>query len=200
MKNRRGIAILLVVLAVLSFGCHKKHPADAEGGKQAKKSRTSRAAKETKETEGSKEAAIAGKASVLYVLVDRNTNKNMTDGEVKNRDQIGDWMDEDLVNLLEKKGYTTRLIRNRSEFKHAAGAYLLSVRITNYNPGSKAARMFVGYGAGAASMNTHYELYGSGASPILSDDLGVGSGRDWRNVIRKLNEQTIKAVSEKLSR
>lgn len=197
--SRKGIAAIIAVLVVLTLGCAKKQPsADADEGRPAKKSRAAKATKES--NEATQTGSVPVKGSVLYVLVDRNINKDMSDNEVRNRTQVGDWMDEDLVRLLDKKGFQTRLIERESEFKHAAGAYLLIVRITKYNPGSKAARMFVGYGAGSASMKTHYELRGSGSSPILSDDLGVGSGRDWRNVIRKLNEQTIKAVSEKLSR
>jgi len=140
---------------------------------------------------------VAFGGSKMFVVIDRGIDSSMNAGQVKNRDQVGEWMEMDLIKLLEKAGFDAQLIKDKSEYKAGEGSYLLVVKVTDYNPGSKAARMMVGYGAGAASMKTHYEL-SSGSSPIGSDNLGVGSGRDWRNVIRKIDEQTVKGVKEKI--
>ncbi len=131
----------------------------------------------------------------LFVVIDRGIETSFTDAQVKNRNQCGEWMEQDLIKLLNKAGYDAELIKSKSDYK--GGSNLLVVKITEYNPGSKAARMMVGFGAGATSMKTHYELFGNGSSPIASDNLGVGSGRDWRNVIRKINEQTIAGIKGK---
>ena len=144
--------------------------------------------------------AASGKGISIYVLIDRGIQKSFTDYQIKNREQVGDFMDQDLPRVLNDAGYVAKLIQKRSEYKPAQDAYLLTVKITNYNPGAKAARMFVGYGAGAASMETHYELYGKGAKALTEGKQGVGSGRDWRNVIRKINELTVDAVTEKLGK
>lgn len=141
----------------------------------------------------------SGKGITMYVIVNRGISRSMTNNQVKNRNQVGKWMERDLPALLKKAGYKPHLIKKRSQYKRASGSYLLVVKITNYNPGAKAARMFVGFGAGAASMKTHYELFGKGRRRILADDLGVGSGRDWRNVIRKIDTLTVRAVSQKLN-
>ncbi|HAK59857.1 MAG TPA: hypothetical protein DCO77_05665 [Nitrospiraceae bacterium] len=141
----------------------------------------------------------SGKGISMYVLINRGITRSMTNNQVKNRNQVGKWMERDLPALLKKAGYKPRLITRRSQYKSSGNAYLLVVKITSYNPGAKAARMFVGYGAGATSMKTHYELYGKGRRRILADDLGVGSGRDWRNVIRKIDTLTVRAVSQKLN-
>lgn len=144
-------------------------------------------------------AALAGsKAGKMFVVIDRGIEKSMNDGEIKNLNQLGAWMDEDLVKLLKKAGFDAELVNSESDFKAVDGSYLLSVKIKDYNPGSRAARMIVGFGAGSTSMKTHYELRGSGSSPIAEDDLAVGSGRDWRNVVRKIDEQTVDAVKKKL--
>ncbi len=177
MSKRLGIVFLAILLAALT-ACASR------AGKAPKASKTS---------------AAGGEGITMYVLIDRGIEKSFTDYQVKNREQVGEWMDQDLPNVLKKSGYTARLISKRSEYRPGQDAYLLTVKITNYNPGSKAARMFVGYGAGATSMTTHYELFGKGAKAILSGDPSVGSGRDWRNVIRKINEITAREVSEKLS-
>jgi hypothetical protein len=142
-------------------------------------------------------AALAG-GGKMFVVIDRGIDGSLNEGQVKNRNQTGECMEKDLVAILEKAGFGAEVIKDRSEFKGGEGEHLLVVKIKEYNPGSAAARWTVGFGAGAASMKTHYELFGSGPQPILSDDLGVGSGRDWRNVIRKLDEQTVAAVKKKL--
>jgi hypothetical protein len=142
-------------------------------------------------------AGVAFGGSKISVVIDRGIDSSMNAGQVKNRDQVGEWMEMDLIKLLEKAGFDAQLIKDKSKYKAGAGNYLLVVKVTDYNPGSKAARMMVSYGAGAASMKTHYDLSGNG-SHIGSDDLAVGSGRDWRNVIRKIDEQTVKGVKEKI--
>ena len=170
---------MAVVMMVVLAACAK---APKEGSDKAESGKTS-----------------SVKGTTLFVLIDRGIEKSFTADQVRNRDQVGEFMEQDLPAVLKKSGFNARLISKRSEYQGAAGSYLLTVKITNYNPGSKAARMLVGYGAGATSMDTHYELYGSDSKPLLSDNQSVGSGRDWRNVIRKINEQTAKAVSNKVS-
>ena len=174
MNKRLVMVVLIAVLAAFTVAC------------------ASRAGKAPK--------AASGKGITMYVLIDQGIDKSFSDYQVKNRQQVGDWMEQDLPQVLKSAGYDARLIKKRSEYKPAQDAYLLAVKITNYNPGSKAARMVVGFGAGAASMDTHYELFGKGSKAILSGDPSVGSGRDWRNVIRKINEITVKDVSQKLSK
>jgi hypothetical protein len=180
MKNRWGVAALTAVVLLVMLTACAKAPREASD-----------------KAESGKRLSIKG--TILFVLIDRGIEKSFTDMQVKNRDQVGDFMEQDLPAVLKKSGFNARLISKRSEYQGAAGSYLLTVKITNYNPGSQAARMLVGYGAGAASMDTHYELYGVDAKPLLSDNQSVGSGRDWRNVIRKINEQTTKAVAKKVS-
>ena len=75
---------------------------------------------------------------------------------------------------------------------------MLTVKITEYRAGSKAARIVVGYGAGGLTLKTHYELSDGGAKAILSKDDSVFSGREWINAARKLNENTAKAVTTEL--
>jgi hypothetical protein len=148
-------------------------------------------------TESGKTSSVRG--TNLLVLIDRGIEPSFTNYQANNRDQVGEFMERDLPAVLKKSGFNARLIDKRSEYKPAAGLYLLTVKITNYNAGSKVARRFVGFGAGATSMDTHFELFGSDSKPLLSDDQSVGSARDWKNVVRKVNEQTTKAVAKKVS-
>lgn len=139
-----------------------------------------------------------GEKIKIFLLSDRGDPKTMTDQQFNQRNQVHAWMERDLIKILNKGGYEASLVRNRGEYKPGPGRYLLSVKIVSYNPGSKAARMFVGFGAGVTSLNNHYELFGKAKKPILAYDDGVGSSRDWKNCARKLNKNAIKRVSEKL--
>lgn len=180
MKIRMNVVVLMAVVMLVVVAACAKAPRDSSN-----------------KADSGKASSVKGTA--LFVLIDRGIEKSFTDMQAQNRDQVGEFMEMDLPAVLKKSGFKARLITKRSEYPGAAGSYLLTVKITNYNPGSKAARMFVGYGAGATSMDTHFELYGTGSTPLLSDNQSVGSGRDWRNVIRKINEKTAKAVAQKVS-
>ncbi len=138
-----------------------------------------------------------GKPIPIFVLVDPGIEKSFTDYQVKNRKQTSAWMEKDIEKMLKKAGYAGYVINKRSEYKAAPGTYLLTIKITDYNPGAKVARMYVGYGVGAASMKVHYELH-KGQKQILADDTGAGTGGEWQKAIRKIEVTAIDAVSAKL--
>jgi len=134
----------------------------------------------------------------IAVLSDRGITPDLDPDRGNQYNQVGAWMEQDLLRTLKRAGYTARMIDTRNEFSAQPGEYLLQVRIVRYNPGSKAARMLVGFGAGATSLDTHYELYGASSNPLLAEDHGVGSSIDWYQVVQKLNQQMVDAVSRKL--
>ena len=134
------------------------------------------------------------KISVLMDIGD----VDQAQAKIDQREQVNDWMGRDLVNMLNKAGYEASLIENSAQYKK--GTYLLKVTIIKYNAGSKAARIIVCYGAGTVSLDTTYGLFAPEGNRILSDEHGVGSGRDWTFCARKLNTQTVDAVKGKLGR
>jgi len=149
------------------------------------------------------QSAFAGEKAtgVIYVLTDRNITSDLSARDAKARNDLADWWETDLVNVLSKRGgFEAKLITDRKEFKNADGSYLLTAKILKYRAGSKAARMVVGFGAGACSMDIHYEFVGKGNKTLLAKDDGVGSGRDWRNVARKLNENMLAAITSTLGK
>jgi len=135
----------------------------------------------------------------IVVLSDRGLTPELDPDRANQYNQLGEWMEQDLLRMLKKAGYAARQIGSRGEFAANAGEYLLTVRIVRYNPGSKAARILVGFGAGATSLDTHYELHGAAAQPLLVEDHGVGSSIEWTKVVQKLNQQMVDAVSRKLA-
>lgn len=141
---------------------------------------------------------VSDQAKSIYILVDRNITAETT--YVDSRNQIADWWQVDLVKVLTKKGdYDAKLIQKQEEFIPAPNAYLLKAKIVQYNPGSKSARIIIGMGAGACSMDLHLELFGMNNNQIFAKDDHVASTRDWKNVARKLNKNTLAAIDEALS-
>lgn len=109
--------------------------------------------------------------------------------------QMGERMERDLKNVLDKRGhYSSRIIKSRDDFKQDSGEYLLNIRILRYNSGSKAARIIVGFGAGACSLDIHYEFIGPTGNTLITKDDGVGSSLDWQRLARKLNENILDSV------
>lgn len=132
--------------------------------------------------------ACAGGSEPIAIMLDPG-------GTARENRQMGERMERDLKNILEKRGgYHARILRSRTEYRQMAGEYLLDVRITRYNAGSKAARIVVGFGAGSASLNIHYELIGPGGNVLLSQDDGCGTSLDWQRLARKLNENILAAI------
>jgi hypothetical protein len=187
---KRLMLIGLIICLGVVVGCHSRTDAP-------------KAIKEVKQEEKRIEAekmpvAIsAGKNLKISVLVDTGDD-NLSQVKIDQREQLNDFMGKDLVRLLNKAGYEAILIENSGQYKK--GTYLLKVTIIKYNSGSKAARIVVGFGAGAASLDTRYELFAPEGNRILSDEHGVGSSLDWTSCARKLNKQTVDAVSDKLKR
>jgi hypothetical protein len=134
----------------------------------------------------------------LYVLTDRNITPDTSN--IDSRNQIADWWEPDLINVLARNGgYDAKLIQKPEEFVQGPESYLLIVKIVNYDPGSKAARMFVGFGAGACSMDLHIEFFSTDNQQIFAKDDHVASSRDWKFVARKMNMNILKYVKEALN-
>lgn len=141
----------------------------------------------------------AGERIEIMVFSDRGNPAEMTERQYKYRIEVGQYMERDLINRLKRSGYRTELINSKNEFEARAGRYLLIVKIVSYKPGSSAARILVGFGAGAASLDNKYEFYGAGKEPIMAWDDGVGTSEHWTRIPRKLNANTVKRITGKLT-
>jgi len=141
-----------------------------------------------------------GQKIKLQIILDHGVDDpNLTEGQVNQRTQVGNWMERDIIKLANKAGFDAELIQNKDAYQYAEGKYLLVVKIVDYNPGAKAARMLVGMGAGAASLTVQAELYGEGDAALMSDAVGSGSGRDWNYCARACNEQSLKRAVDYLN-
>lgn len=137
-----------------------------------------------------------GSPYTLEVFFDRNS-------ALKNADQVGqvvDFMEPDLHEILQGAGYSVVASSNPEAFVPGPNRFLLIIKVLNYNPGSKAARMLVGWGAGALVLDTQHLLY-SGPGQLLFQGTGsVGSARDWNYAARKINQQVTREVTTALTK
>ena len=105
-----------------------------------------------------------------------------------------------MVRWLNKYGYSASLAQSRKNYRPSAGEYLLTEKILKYNPGNVGLRIGIGFGAGAASLDVHYEFYGKNKKTILSDDHGVGSSRNWTYCAEKINKDIIARIENALNK
>ena len=144
--------------------------------------------------------ATPKKSASIYVLVDRGIKKNMNAFIKSQYNSLGLWMEKDLVNALEKVGYKPYLIQNRKAYKRGPGKYLLKVTITNFGGGPPGVRRGWRYRGGVETLDTRYELFGRSSKLFLAKTHGTSSSRGWRRCAKKLNEDTVQAVTERLNK
>lgn len=143
-------------------------------------------------------AVTRGGGEPLAVVVDPGLATDMDNAELFQRQQVADFMRKDLVLRLKRLGYEAESLRQRSDFVLGRGQSLLAVKIEHYRPGSKAARIIVGMGAGATSLNISYDITDETGQILTSATDGVGSSRDWSFCCRALNDRLIKVVGSEL--
>ena len=95
----------------------------------------------------------------VQVLFDRGL-EGKTEDEKNQLNQVGERLEAYVIEIFADNGVSAVKIPSRDKFDPATGQYLLTVKMVRYNPGSKAARILVGMGAGATSLDLHYELFG----------------------------------------
>jgi len=147
-------------------------------------------------------ASVAPKTSSgenikILVLSNRGNPNEMESGQWKNRNTVGSYMETDLINRLTQSGYDAKLIESASDYVAAPDSYLLSMEITSYNPGSSAARMFVGYGAGACALDMKYTVK-SGSKTLQDWTDGIGTSGDWRRLPRALDDKLVRKLNAEL--
>ncbi len=139
-----------------------------------------------------------GQPTTIVVLFDRGL-EDKTEDQINQLNQLGDFMENDLINRLKNTGYNAELDNKDEPAAPAPGKYVMTVKVVKYNPGSAAARVMVGYGAGTCSLDLHYELKGEAEEPVVSKDHGRASSNDWRDSAVRLNKEMIADITTKLS-
>lgn len=136
-----------------------------------------------------------GSAYTLELYLDRNEAlPNATQVA-----QVAGFMEPDLRGTLLESGFSVVPIASPESFVPGPNKFLLIVKVLNYDPGSKAARMVVGFGAGALVLDTQHLLYAGPDKLLMQSSGSVGSSRDWTNAARKINQQIAREVTHALA-
>jgi hypothetical protein len=130
----------------------------------------------------------------LDVLIEEGSGAELTDKQYGLRRELRTYMERDLPRRLSRQGLEMRLITSPTQNTGAAtDSPLLIIRYEAYNPGSSAARMWVGYGAGAASLDISMTL-GKGGKVIETWKDGCGTSQHWSRIINTLDDRLSKKV------
>ncbi|MDR1759559.1 MAG: DUF4410 domain-containing protein [Fibrobacter sp.] len=116
---------------------------------------------------------------------------------VDQRQSIENYYKENLLESFKNAGYEAVLIDNLNEASNP-DIWVIEVKITNYNPGSKAARMLVGFGAGAAVLDTYVRVGKSGDWKWMKD-YSYGTSGNWQKTIVKSNKVLLKDLETSLA-
>ncbi|MCD6582892.1 MAG: DUF4410 domain-containing protein [Desulfuromusa sp.] len=134
-----------------------------------------------------------GKISVLSL---RGDTGSMTQDQIVELNRVGAWMDRDIIKQLKRAGYTAKLLKSHSDF--SGSGHLLIIDVDKFNPGNRAARAFVGFGAGASSLDLDYQLLDNQNKVVSQWKDGVGSSKGGTYCAQTLNRNTIKQLRSKL--
>ncbi len=142
---------------------------------------------------GGKQAAVKpGAGGDIAVLSLRGDTSILTDDQHAELVRVGRWMDKDIIKQLKRAGYNATLIESQKEFK--GSGHLLIIDVAKFTAGNRAARAFVGYGAGASSLDLTYKLLNSQGSIIKQWDDGVGSSKGGTYCAQTLNRNAAQKV------
>lgn len=104
-----------------------------------------------------------------------------------------EWMDGDLVKSFKNSGFRTVLIKEMPTYKPEMGK-LLIVEVERFNAGNRAARAFVGFGAGAASLDLRYQLLDERGTLLSEWREGVGSSKGATYCAETLDRKALEKV------
>ena len=144
---------------------------------------------------GAKRAAIQPGAGgdIAIVVVDQGPS-TLNAAQQRELTRTNTWMKRDIVKQLSRAGFKATLINSKKEF--SGSGYLLVIETAKFNAGSRAARAFVGYGAGSASLDLKYKLMGSNRAVIQAWQDGVGSSKGPNYCAQTLDRRAAAKVAK----
>ncbi len=147
---------------------------------------------------GSKATYKNGAAGEISVFSIQGDTTGMTYDQIAALKSVGNWMDRDIIKQLTRAGYSAKLLKSRSDFK--GPGHLLVIDVDRFHPGNRAARAFVGFGAGAASLDLDYKVFNSQKKQIGEWKDGAGSSKGPNYCAQTLNRNAIKQLRIKLDK
>jgi len=139
-----------------------------------------------------------GRQVAIFVLSDRGIKSGINEDERNDRSEMGQFMEEDLINTLKHEGYNATLIQNRSQNVQGMSNYLVVVKINDVRLVGRASRAWLSYATGPTILKTHYEVTGASNRLNLSYNDEDSTTRDWTSSPRELNQRLVQKINDKL--
>lgn len=145
----------------------------------------------------------AGKAGdekrQIFVLLDRGISEEMIEGQAKERREVGDLLETDLLRALEEEDLAPSLVKSREEYSPKPETFFLSVVLKNYVPANKTSRLAAGFGEGVVTIEVRYELIrGKSKRAALTSDDGVTSAMGSERAVKDINEKIADVVADRI--
>ena len=138
-----------------------------------------------------------GEKIKISVRVDRGRVSEVEARQWQYRTEVAAYMERDLMSRLNRCGYDATLIPSGENSISNPEIYRLDVQIKNYNPGSSAARIMVGFGAGACSLDLRYVVK-KGEKTLQEWEDGISTSGDWRRLPRALDDKLVRKLNAEL--
>ncbi len=130
----------------------------------------------------------------IAVYIDAGVCDSMSERQANQRIQLSKWMENDLLNILRKRGgYRAYPLTVSGQFTSDEDTYLLALIITRYE------RRYRFRGANWAAIDVRLELYDDNEQPLLSREQSVETQLDWKRCARTVNEYTQNVVASFLA-
>ena len=119
---------------------------------------------------------------------------DQTDDQIDELDRVITWMNRDIIKNLKRTGFNAVLVKEMKDYKPNMGK-LLIIDVEKFNAGNRAARAFVGFGAGASSLDLSYKLMDEKGVQLTDWKDGVGSSKGGTYCAQTLNHNAIERVT-----
>ena len=137
-------------------------------------------------------ATAAGPA--LDILIEEGNSAELDAKQYQQRVDLKNYMAQTLPVKFGRHGIEARVIPAKSDYA-GNGRQLLVVHYDRYNPGKTAARIIVGFGAGAASLDVTHALY-DGEKQLMTWTDGCGTSEHWQRLVNKINDNAVIKLKE----
>ena len=137
-------------------------------------------------------AVAAGPA--LDILIEEGNSAELDAKQYQQRVELKTYMAKTLPVKCSRHGIEARVIQAKSDYA-GGGRQLLVVHYDRYNPGKTAARLIIGFGAGAASLDVTHALY-DGDKPVMTWTDGCGTSEHWQRLVNKINDNAVIKLKE----
>ena len=104
-----------------------------------------------------------------------------------------EWLNSDLIKNFEQSGFHVIVIKEMQAFEPEMGK-LLIIDVQRFNAGNRAARAFVGFGAGSAFLALNYKLLDEKGALLSEWRDDVGSSKGATDCAKILNRKALENV------